>query len=211
MDNQEMSFKLLNHIRNHHPEGLEVGQAAILMYGSNSKENRERIYSLTGSLRKKGYNVYSIGGRYYHCDMDDRRMLEISMQKQVQKQVQAASIMQNAFLLKNKAEEMGIPEAQQFKLEKSFNELRKLTMKIITSTNSNSVQLIYGRCCEMTKEEFINEMITYQETSGILFPKNRNEINVSRKTFICTEKTIPKDELIPLEGVRSSNRRLLSL
>lgn len=113
-------------IEERHPGGLDISLAAISIYGSDTKNHRERIYRLAGALRKNNIMVYSFGGRYYLCNQDAIRLCEVA----VQKQVLAASILQNAFLLKNKALEVGLPAAQQDRLEKSFNELGKLVSKL---------------------------------------------------------------------------------
>lgn len=113
-------------IEERHPNGLPVGHAAADLYGSDTKNHRERVYRLAGALRKNNILVYSFGGRYYLCNEDGLRLSEIA----VQRQLLAASMLQNAFLLTARAMEIGLPKEQRNRLEESFNELKKQVIKL---------------------------------------------------------------------------------
>ncbi|MBE3588142.1 MAG: hypothetical protein IMW93_06240 [Thermoanaerobacteraceae bacterium] len=113
-------------IEERHPNGLPVGQAAADLYGSDTKNHRERVYRLAGALRKNNILVYSFGGRYYLCNEDGLRLSEVA----VQRQVLAASMLQNAFLLTERALEIGLPKEQRNRLEQSFNELKNQVLRM---------------------------------------------------------------------------------
>lgn len=105
-----------------HPHGLPLGTAATTLYSSDTRTHRERIYSLAGALRKNNIMVYSFGGRYHFCNDDGIRLTEVA----VQKQILAGSILQNAFLLREKAIEAGLPDEHRQRLDKAFVELKRV-------------------------------------------------------------------------------------
>jgi len=113
-------------IEERHPQGLPLGKAAAVLYGSDTKTHRERIYRLAGALRKNNIMVYSFGGRYHLCNDDGIRLTEVA----VQKQILAGSMLQNAFLLREKAIEAGLPEEQRKRLDKAFGELRRMVASL---------------------------------------------------------------------------------
>lgn len=113
-------------IEERHPQGLPLSTAAINLYGSDTRNHRERIYRLAGALRKNNVMVYSFGGRYHLCNDDGIRLTEVA----VQKQVLAGSILQNAFLLREKAIEAGLPDEQRQRLDKAFGELKRVVANL---------------------------------------------------------------------------------
>jgi hypothetical protein len=113
-------------IEERHPHGMPLGTAATVLYGSDIKIHRERIYRLAGALRKNNIMVYSFGGRYHLCNDDGIRLTEVA----VQKQILAGSILQNAFLLREKAIEAGLPDEQRKRLDKAFGELKRVVANL---------------------------------------------------------------------------------
>lgn len=113
-------------IEERHPQGLPLGTAATVLYGSDTKTHRERIYRLAGALRKNNIMVYSFGGRYHLCNDDGIRLAEVA----VQKQILAGSNLQNAFLLREKAIEAGLPDEQRKRLDRAFGELKRVVANL---------------------------------------------------------------------------------
>jgi len=109
-----------------HPQGLPLSTATIVLYGTDTKTHRERIYRLAGALRKNNIMVYSFGGRYHLCNNDGIRLTEVA----VQKQILAGSILQNAFLLREKAIEAGLPDEQKQRLDKAFGDLKQVVTNL---------------------------------------------------------------------------------
>jgi len=113
-------------IEKRHPDGLPVGHAAADLYGSDTKNHRERVYRLAAALRKNNVLVYSFGGRYHLCNKDGLRLTEVA----VQRHILAISMLQNAFLLTEKAFEIGPPE-QKSRLEQSLKDLKQQIKRML--------------------------------------------------------------------------------
>lgn len=114
-------------ITDRHPHGLPLGTAAATMYGTDTKNHRERIYRLAGALRKNNIMVFCFGGRYHLCNHDGIRLLEVALKKQIL----AGSALQNALILRQKAIEAGLPAEQQQRLEDGYKELKRLAGNLL--------------------------------------------------------------------------------
>lgn len=75
---------LLALLQERHPEGVPVGEAALLLCLGDGPRQRARVYRMARALREMGTVVYAIGGVYYLCGGDAEKLLLVGERKEAQ-------------------------------------------------------------------------------------------------------------------------------
>lgn len=75
--NGTLAELMLRELEAIYPGGLTVGELAVLLYGKDTTENRQKVRGVARTVRRWGFHAYGFGGIYRLCDGEPEKLSEV--------------------------------------------------------------------------------------------------------------------------------------